>query len=389
MSLNRRQFLILGGFAFGVSASGLFARSTFHPEASPQSSATSSPVSATAANPPVPAAKVAPQGLYAPERGDVRLVVISDLNSRYGSTTYRSEVEKAMQLIPDWQPDLVICAGDMVAGQSISLTPAEIEAMWVGFDRAIFTPIRQAGLPFAFTLGNHDASSYKNKGKFVFALDREAANAYWNDPQRDLGIEFSDRAGFPFYYSFVQNQIFYLIWDASSANVPDEQMAWAERALASEAAQRAKLRIALGHLPFYAISQGRDRAGEILNRADELRSLLERYGVHTYISGHHHAYYPGRVGKMQLLHCGALGSGPRTWLGTTSAAMHALTVVDINLDVPSTTYTTYDAVTWDVVDDSQLPRLIVSPNGRILRRDLTLANLTPEEQNRPYVPSLH
>jgi hypothetical protein len=298
-------------------------------------------------------------------------------------------VEKAMQLIPDWQPDMVICAGDMVAGQSISLTPAEIKAMWAGFDRTVFTPIRQAGLPFAFTLGNHDASSYKSQGKFVFALDREAADAYWSAPQRDLGIEFSDRAGFPFYYSFVQNQIFYLIWDASSANVPDEQIAWAERALASEAAQQAKLRIAMGHLPLYAISQGRDRAGEILNRADELRSLLERYGVHTYITGHHHAYYPGRVGQLQLLHCGALGSGPRTWLGTTSAAMQTLTVLDINLEAPSTTYTTYNAATWDVVDDSQLPRLIVGPNGRVMRHDLTLANLTPEEQNRPYVPSLH
>jgi hypothetical protein len=50
------------------------------------------------------------------------------------------------------------------------------------------------------------------------------------------------------------------------------------------------------------VAEGRDRPGEVMNDADALRQLLERYDVHTYISGHHHAYYPGHRGNLQLLH---------------------------------------------------------------------------------------
>jgi len=45
-----------------------------------------------------------------------------DLNSRYGSTSYEPMIGKAIALIPDWQPDLVVGGGDMVAGQNPSLT---------------------------------------------------------------------------------------------------------------------------------------------------------------------------------------------------------------------------------------------------------------------------
>ena len=375
MSLKRRQFLLLGGLALG-SGSSLLAQGGFNRIRFNQTLAESTAI-APNSQPPTNAiaetvpSRPAPVGLYGPPRGDVRLVVISDLNSRYGSTTYRADVEKAVQILPDWRPDLVICGGDMVAGQSASLSRADLQAMWTAFSEKILTPIRDAGLPFAFTLGNHDASSSFSQGRYLYAQERQEADAFWNHPQRDLGLEFVDRTGYPFYYSFKQNQIFYLIWDASSANVSDEQIAWAERSLASELAQAAKLRIALGHLPFYAIAQGRDRAGEILNRAEELRSLLERHQVHTYISGHHHAYFPGHAGQLQLLHCGALGNGPRPWLGSSDAAIHTLTVVDIDLDSQSTLYTTYNMDTLQVVDESRLPRQIVGPNGRVLRRNVS------------------
>lgn len=391
MSLKRRQLLILGGLALG-SGSGIlvqrvFSRVRFNPTLSESAAIAANSQTLTAAIAETLPSHPAPAGMYAPQSGDVRLVVISDLNSRYGSTSYRAEVEKAVQIIPDWRPDLVICGGDMIAGQSASLSRADIQAMWNAFGEKIFTPIRRAGLPFAFTLGNHDASSIFSQGRYLYAQEREEADAFWNHPQRDLGLEFVDRAGYPFYYSFEQNEIFYLVWDASSADVPDEQITWAERSLASDTAQNAKLRIVLGHLPLYAIAQGRDRAGEILNQADALRSRLERRRVHTYICGHHHAYFPGYAGKLQLLHCGALGNGPRPWLGSADAAIHTLTVVDISLDSQSTVYTTYNMGTRQVVDESRLPQQIIGPNGRVLRRDISWETLTPTEQNQQYTPS--
>lgn len=326
-------------------------------------------------------------GLFNPPRGDVRLMVISDLNSQYGSTDYEPEVDKAIALVPFWTPDMVLCGGDMVAGQDDLLPRSQIQAMWAAFDRHVAAPLRQAGIPYGFTLGNHDASGARaSDGDFLFLKDRELANVYWNDPRHAPGLQFVDRAGFPFYYTFEQNDIFFLVWDASTAQIPREQLAWADRSLASSAAQSAKLRVVIGHLPLYAIAIGRDEPGEYLNHADSLRTMLERHQVHTYISGHDHAYYPGHKGYLQLLHCGILGSGVRPLLNGNLRPQKTLTVIDVNLAAVDTTYTTYDMHTMQVVNQSQLPKLIAGPNGKVLRRDVQWSELTPEERSLEYSP---
>jgi len=86
-----------------------------------------------------------------------------------------------------------------------------------------------------------------------------------------------------------------------------QQLTWAEKSLASRTAQRTKMRIAIGHL--YAVAVGRDETGEILDNADQLRFWNVTMSIH--IGGHHHAYFPGHRGQLELLHTGALGSGPR------------------------------------------------------------------------------
>jgi hypothetical protein len=299
----------------------------------------------------------------------------SALNSQYGSTDYEVEVGKAIALLPTWKPDLVLCGGDMVAGQSPSLSTVEIQAMWAGFDQHVSAPLRQAQIPFGFTVGNHDASgAIADDGGFLFNKDRNAASAYWNVPNHNPGLQFVDRAGFPFYYTFQQNDIFFLVWDASAATIPAAQLAWAEKSLTSSAAQAAKLRIAIGHLPLYGITIGRDEPGEFLDKAEELRSLLERHNVHTYISGHDHAYYPGHKGNLQLLHCGILGSGARP-------------LIDISLAQADTTYTTYDMATLEVVNQQQLPKLIATATAKVLRRDVEWDSLSPAEQALEYSPS--
>ncbi len=390
MPLNRRRFMLLSGLAIGAAGTTAIACSKSSSQATAQVSNTAAfstsatPVTSTT----LPGRRnPAPAGLYAPQRGDVRLAVISDLNSAYGSTDYRPEVIKGIGLLPEWQPDMVLCGGDMVAGQSVNLSESEVEAMWSAFDDKILSPIRSSDLPFALTIGNHDGSSYQQNGEFVYVLDREETAKYWEGHQSDTDLTFLEADGFPFYYSFKQKDIFYLTWDASSANVPPEQVAWAERALASPEAKNAKLRIVLGHLPMYAVSQRRDRPGEYLNEADALRQLLERHNVHTYISGHHHAYFPGKAGNLNTLHAGALGSGPKSLLTTTTAPFQTLTIMDVFLETASTVYTTYNMNTMEVVDPQMLPRQIVGPNGKELRQGIQLADLTPAEQSQPYVPS--
>lgn len=378
MKLKRRDFLLLSGAFAGAGLVTLAHKALTGSNPTPKASS----IPAMEPSPRVAKLAIAPKGLFAPVKGDVRLVVISDLNSAYGSTSYEPEVDQAIRFIPDWQPDIVLAGGDMVAGQSPSLSQAEIQAMWAAFDRHVAAPLRKAGLPFGFTIGNHDASGALSvSGQFLFKSERDLAAAFWNDRKHDPGLNFVDRAQFPFYYTFQQRDIFYLIWDASTSRIPPAQLAWAEKALASQAAQSARMRIAIGHLPLYAVAVGRDELGEVLTNADQLTAMLKRHRVHTYISGHHHAYYPAHQGELELLHAGALGSGARPLLNANLMPSKTLTVVDANFDTDSMTYTTYDMKTLQVVNHRQLPRLIVGPNGRILRLDVQESDLTPAERS--------
>ncbi len=320
-------------------------------------------------------------GLYNPPRGDIRLVVISDLNSAYGSTDYDPEVDKGMALLPFWQPDMVVCSGDMVAGQNPTLSEDQLKAMWAAFDDHIAAPLRQANLPYGFTVGNHDASSARSvSGGFLFERERTVASDYWVDPAHDPGVEFVDRNEFPFYYTFKFNDIFFLAWDGSSASIPQDKLDWVEQALESPEAKSAKLKILLGHLPLYAVSVGRNEPGEVMANADQLRAMLERHQVHTYISGHHHAYYPAHKGNLQLLHMGILGSGPRPYSDSQLPPRKSLTVMDVNFASPDlTTYTTYDMQTLQLIEFEELPRLIAGHNGMVLRRDVDMEDLSASE----------
>ncbi|MCU0571031.1 MAG: metallophosphoesterase [Oculatellaceae cyanobacterium Prado106] len=383
--VQRRQILLWGGALAGVGLSAI-AQQILAVNRSPQSSSEASKDGV----PTLPMAQHPPAGqVLDPPRADMRIVVISDLNSQYGSTEYEPEVDKAIALIPTiWQPDLVLCGGDMVAGQSRSLSRENIQQMWTAFDQHVSAPLRQAKIPYGFTIGNHDASgALALDGGFLFEADRQSASAYWNNPQHDPGLQFVDRANFPFYYTFQQNEIFFLVWDASTAAIPAAQIAWVERSLASPAAQSAKMRMAIGHLPFYGITVGRDEPGEYLDDAESLRSLLERYNVHTYISGHDHAYYPGHKGRLELLHCGILGSGMRPLLNGNLRPVKTLTVMDINLTTATTLYTTYDMSTMAVITTQSLPKLIATRTEKVLRRDVQWSDLTPEEQALEYVPT--
>jgi hypothetical protein len=328
-------------------------------------------------------ASAAPEGLYNPPRGDVRFVVISDLNSAYGSTDYEPEVDKAIALLPFWQPDVVLCGGDMIAGQDLALSPDQIRAMWAAFDQHMAAPLRQSNLPFGFTIGNHDASGARSsEGSFLFQQERDLAQEYWHDPAHDPGVQFVDRYEFPFYYTFEINNVFVMVWDGSAASIPPEKLDWVETTLASPQAQQANLRILLGHLPLYAVAVGRDEPGEVLSNAEQLREILERHSVHTYISGHQHAYYPAHKGNLQLLHTGILGAGPRPLIDGDRPPQKAITVLDVNFDSPDrTTYTTYDIQTLQQIPFDRLPRFLTGHNGMVLRRDVEIDDLSAAERS--------
>ncbi|HSK18589.1 MAG TPA: metallophosphoesterase [Longimicrobiales bacterium] len=300
----------------------------------------------------------------------LRAVVISDLNASYGSTHYPDEVSLAVKYITGtWNPDLVLVAGDMVAGQSTQLTDSTVRAMWEAFDSVVAAPLRAARIPLVVTMGNHDASAYP-----AHARDRRIAAEYWRGSPSAYRLAFTDSQYYPLRYAVRYGDVFVVAWDATNQEsaADDELLDWLRQSLSSAEAVAARHRVVLGHLPLYAVAQGRDRAGEVLKRGDLLRERLEEWGATLFVSGHHHAYYPARRGGLDLLHAGAVGDGPRQLLGSREPGRKTVSVLDFLSD--SVAITTYvidaTAAAPTLLPIEFLPPLICSASGWVARRDL-------------------
>jgi len=343
MHLKRRQLLSLGGTA---TAALLLGRGNLR---------------AQPAQAPIPVAAAIP-------RGDQRIVLISDLNSSYGSTSYIPQAHQGVALVRQLRADLVLCGGDMVAGQKLGLSAAHLDAMWQAFDQQVLLPIRGAGEPFAPTMGNHDASSGRGAQGYTFALDRERAARFWRQRQNALGLTLVEAGQFPFRYSLRQGDLFAVVIDASSAGVPAQDWSWAEAQLSSATAQQARLRLVMGHLPPFGLSQGRDRPGEVLDQPQQLMGLMQRQGVHLYVSGHHHAWYPGQVGAVNLLSLGAMGSGPRRLLHSELPPVQTVTVLDLFRDRQQLVETTVELNGLQVLPVASLPQRLQPSGGMVLQR---------------------
>ena len=304
------------------------------------------------------------------ERGDLRLALISDLNGPYGSTRYSPTVGNGMDLLSQLKPDLVLCAGDMVAGQKISLTDSQLEAMWGSFQSTILNPLLQQGIGMIPTMGNHDASSQTTGSRYVFARERHQAETFWERQKNRLGLEFINAKQYPFQFSVKQPGLFVVVIDASSATVNRDQRRWLEEALASESRSPNDCCVVMGHLPLTAISVGRDRAGECIEDAENLTDLMQRHRVDLYISGHHHAWYPGELKGQRLLSLGAMGNGPRRLLGTQRTSDPSLTLLDLFQATKTVRETTFSLKTFEPINLDSLPKQLRAKSFPTLdRRD--------------------
>jgi hypothetical protein len=309
-------------------------------------------------------------------RGDQRIALISDLNSSYGSTSYVPQVQRGVQLLQQLRVDLVLCAGDMVAGQKRGLSGAQLDGMWASFERQVLQPLRNAGEPFAPAMGNHDASSSRGAGGYLFALERERAAQFWRQRRDGLGLQFVDGSGFPFRYSIRQGEVFVVVIDASAAAVSEADWTWVESQCASPPARQARLRLLMGHLPAYGLSQGRDRPGEVLQQPDRLRQVMQRHGLHLYVSGHQHAWYPARVGSTNLLGLGAMGSGPRQLVGDSQPPQQTLTLLDLFRERNLLVETTIDLNRLRPLPVSSRPATLQPRTGPQLQRREGRTNLS-------------
>ena len=298
----------------------------------------------------------------------IKIAVISDLNSSYGSTVYHPDVAATLKALDSIKPDLILCGGDMVAGQKASLSKAQLQSMWNSFDNNVLKPIQGMKVPFAFTVGNHDASpNYQD--------DRQTAQEFWSTKRNKLGLKFVDDSHFPFYFSYQQNGIFFISWDAAGAKVNQEVFTWMEKQLQSKIAKQAKLRVLLGHLPLYAIVASKNKVGEVLADNENTADFFKKNGIDLYISGHQHAYYPAHQKQLRLLNTGCIGEGPRPLLGHDSPATRAYTIIEVPANDPNMfNYKSYIPSTGKQIELSQLPDSVVGFNG-ISRKDMKASGL--------------
>ena len=298
--------------------------------------------------------------LHAARRAALRVGLISDLNSSYGSTNYIPAVQQGLDQLIALRPDLMVCAGDMVAGQKRGLSGQQLDAMWRGFETAVLQRLQKAGIPLLPAIGNHDGSP-------GFPADRAAVRRFWTPLRSRMGLKLADASQFPFRYTVLQDGIFWLVWDASSARVPEDQLVWAQRQLASADARAARARFVVGHLPLVGVGQGKDRPGEVLDRGSALQSVMENARVQAYISGHHHAWFSGRRGQLDLIQLGALGSGPRRLLDGGAPAQQTFTLLEIDGGRGGIREITYAVATGQPLAWSMLPARLNTRAGLLQR----------------------
>jgi predicted MPP superfamily phosphohydrolase len=297
--------------------------------------------------------------------GEVRYVIaISDLNSSYGSTEYEDEVGRVVFGIIQKHPDLVICTGDMIAGQKTTLTDQNLLEMWDAFDEKILTPLSEAGIPVMFTVGNHDASKSP-----TFERDQHYANEFWEKQKGKLGIKLKNAEHFPFYYSAEFENLNVISWDASGAQFSREEWQWIDEELANSS--QLKPTIVLGHLPIYPVAQGRNKRGEYLAHGDSVLMMLADHNVDAYFSGHHHAFYPGKRDSVLLIANGALGGGPRMLIGSDLPAQKSYT--EFRIDEAGNISAVYGyQPDGNEINSKKLPSVIRGESGFVYQNGIQL-----------------
>jgi len=235
------------------------------------------------------------------------IALIADLNGRYGSTAYDPRVGTAVETLVGLSPDLVISAGDMVAGQKQPwLDSDRLQLMWHSFNNTVTDPLLKAGIPLAVTPGNHDGSAYPE-----FALEREQFEAQWSARMPEL--EILPGSDWPRRYAARMGTLLLLTFDGTRpGSLPDDERQFVEGMLQRYGAS-AGATIVFSHLPMWPLTRGREK--EIIDDP-ELLGLLHRHGVDVYASGHHHAFYTGTdEAGMVHLGIGALGGNARAFSG--------------------------------------------------------------------------
>ena len=289
----------------------------------------------------------------------ITVAVISDLNGSYGSTFYPQLAGDVIQRIIAIRPDVVISTGDMVAGQQKPLLLKEqVEAMWAAFHKVISDPLASAGIPFAVTPGNHDGAASPD-----FERERALFAEQWQP--RKPRVRFLDDSHYPFYYAFAIGNVIFISVDATLVGpLPGKQMKWLENLLAKPEVRQSKT-VLFSHVPLWPFATGRERdfIGDV-----RLEKLLRKADADLYLSGHHHAFYPGHKDGIYYVSQACVGAGPRPLIGSKAPSKKGFTLIQIDgEDIRINAFEAANLIR--PFDWENLPQSINSKAATLLRAD--------------------
>ena len=292
-----------------------------------------------------------------------RLVIISDLNGGYGSAEYNTRVDRAVERIVELKPAAVLVAGDMIAGQAVpALSAQQLERMWAAFNDTVADPLADAGIPLLITPGNHDASAYPG-----FEVDRKQYLRQWQ--QRRPQLELEAGSEWPWFYGARIGDVLVVSIDGTRAGPLSAPAI--KRLETMLQGRQATSTVLLAHLPLWPLAQQRQR--DIIDDPS-LRALLAEQNVDFFVSGHHHAFYPGSYQHTTHLGVGPLGGNVRTLVGAAARQPFSFAILDIchgghsllALGAPD-----YDRP----LAIELLPPRIAAPWGELRRSELPAADL--------------
>lgn len=318
-----------------------------------------------------------------PALGDFTFGFVSDMNGSFGSTSYDAHVRNAFTFFVNEGVDAVFSGGDMIAGQDSGLSKAEVEAMYTGFRAELYSQFLGAGIPFFFTLGNHDGA---------IPVDREVSDEFWNDPANKPsgpGVTFVDDSDFPFTYSLTFDadedgieDIFYVSLDSGGGPISQEDLDFLDATLATPAAQNARLRVVAGHRPLYTVSNTRNSSGFQTRPRDPILDILEARNVDLFYSGDSAAYYPGKRNAIDLLALAEMAGLGKAYIGESQVPPTAVTRMDFFKNDPyygenAYVFTTYDILNgYPIVQNVDLPPVLIGfDDGFVIRRDIEVTDV--------------
>jgi len=274
----------------------------------------------------VSAKKPAPEPKAAPPTEPLHpkplvVAVISDMNSSYGSTSYTPEVQASIKWLCEvLRPDLVIGTGDMVAGMKEGL---DYKAMWTSFHAEVTDRLNECGLTFAPSPGNHDAARAPR-----FLPERTEYVEQWVDRRPD--VNFVSDEMWPLRYAFrarpngVEHPALFISLDLTTPRkLPNREIIWLDKTLAKAAGPV----VVFGHVPLVPVARGREN--EASNDA-RLTEVLSRRQIDVFLHGHHHAFYPHITEGVPTISMPNLGTGARSWIGSTEIGGNGLVVLTIS-----------------------------------------------------------